>query len=153
MVGFESKWDLTREVIMLTLGVVDEASATVLGLEGRRPRRPLRLSVRTTKGGREETFRELNFTLKTVLRLFFCCTYTFSQYVITLPSLTIPTARHFWKRQNWQRFLLLLSTGQSLLARHTYLAFFCTVRCQMRMKNYITKGFKWLWTHKLTNYK
>lgn len=34
---------------MLTLGVVDEASATVLGLDGRRPRRPLRLSVRTTK--------------------------------------------------------------------------------------------------------
>lgn len=90
-VGFESKWALTREAIMLTLGVVDEASATVLGLDGRRPRRPLRLSVRTT-------------------------------------SLTIPTARHFWKRQNWQRFLLLLSTGQSLLARHTYFAFFCTVR-------------------------
>lgn len=51
-----------------------------------------------------------------------------------LPSLTIPTARHFWKRQNWQRFLLLLSTGQSLLARHTYFAFFCTVRCQVREK-------------------
>lgn len=51
-----------------------------------------------------------------------------------LPSLTIPTTRHFWKRQNWQRFLLLLSTGQSLLARQTYFAFFCTVRCQTRKK-------------------
>ena len=40
----------------------------------------------------------------------------------------MPTARHFWKRQNWQRFRRLLSTGQSLLARQMYLAFFCTVR-------------------------
>lgn len=54
---------------------------------------------------------------------------------IVLPSLTIPTARHFWKRQNWQRFLLLLSTGQSLLVRHTYFAFFCTVRCQTGGEN------------------
>lgn len=37
---------------MLTLEVVEEASATVLGLEGRRPRRPLRLSVRTTMKGK-----------------------------------------------------------------------------------------------------
>ena len=44
------------------------------------------------------------------------------------PSFTMPTARHFWKRQNWQRFRRLLSTGQSLLARQMYLAFFCTVR-------------------------
>lgn len=49
MVGFESKWALTREAMMLTLGIVDEASERILGLEGRRPRRPLRLSVRTTK--------------------------------------------------------------------------------------------------------
>merc|ERR1719220_3205732 len=42
-------------------------------------------------------------------------------------SFTIPQARHFWNRQNWQRFLLLLSTGQFLSARQTYLAFFCTV--------------------------
>lgn len=53
MVGFESKWALTREAMMLPLGVVDEASTRVLGLEGRRPRRPLRLSVRTTKRGTE----------------------------------------------------------------------------------------------------
>ena len=53
MVGLESKCALTRDVMMLTLGVVDEASTTVLGLEGRRPRRPLRLSVRTTMARRE----------------------------------------------------------------------------------------------------
>lgn len=39
---------------MFMLGVMDEASARILGLEGRRPRRPLRLSVRTTKGGTEK---------------------------------------------------------------------------------------------------
>lgn len=44
------------------------------------------------------------------------------------PSFTMPTARHFWKRQNWQRFRRLLSTGQSLFARQMYLALFCTVR-------------------------
>lgn len=33
---------------MLTLGIVDEASIILFGLEGRRPLRPLRLSVRTT---------------------------------------------------------------------------------------------------------
>lgn len=49
------------------------------------------------------------------------------------PSLTMPTARHFWKRQNWHRFRLLLSTGQSLLARQTYLEFFCTVRCEIKV--------------------
>ncbi len=43
-------------------------------------------------------------------------------------SLTMPTARHFWKRQNWQRLRLRLSTGQDLSARQTYLALFCTVR-------------------------
>lgn len=45
----------------------------------------------------------------------------------TLPSFTMPTLRHFWKRQYWQRLRLLLSTGQFLLAKQTYLAFFCTV--------------------------
>ena len=43
-------------------------------------------------------------------------------------SLTIPTARHFWKRQNWHLLRLRLSTGQFLSARQTYLADFCTVR-------------------------
>lgn len=61
-----------------------------LGLDGSRPRRPLRESVRTT-------------------------------------SLTIPTCRHFWNRQNWHRFRLRLSTGQFFSARQTYLELFCTV--------------------------
>lgn len=47
-----------------------------------------------------------------------------------VPSLTIPTTRHFWKRQYWHRFLRRLSTGQFLLARQTYLAFFWTVLCK-----------------------
>lgn len=237
MVGFESKWAFTREAMMLTLG--DEGSDTVLGLEGRRPRRPLRLSVRTTTTGREKSRQSLllplhytpspvqnkdsrcswtegalikpveaqpwlhkisltcyvNKTTQCIaeicrlqemsslmsllcrstlqnmsqvaallslstsllildvansvqLRLPFIpslvqvLTYCVSSSCIshlwesdiTLPSLTIPTVRHFWKRQNWQRFLLLLSTGQSLLARHTYFAFFCTVRCQNQGK-------------------
>lgn len=59
MVGLESKWAFTREAMTLTLGVVDKASDTVLGLEGRRPRRPLRLSVRTTKTGTERRRRRL----------------------------------------------------------------------------------------------
>lgn len=54
MVGLESRWALTSEAMMLTLGVVDEASTGILGLEGRRPLRPLRLSVRTTKRGQGE---------------------------------------------------------------------------------------------------
>lgn len=49
MLGFDSRCAWTREDITLTFGVVDEGSATVLGLEGKRPRRPLRLSVRTTE--------------------------------------------------------------------------------------------------------
>ena len=57
-----------------------------------------------------------------------------------VPSLTMPTARHFRKRQNWQRFLRLLSTGQSLLARQMYLVFFCTFRCG-GMGGGRTKGF------------
>ena len=43
-------------------------------------------------------------------------------------SFTMPTFIHFWKRQNWHRFRRRLSTGQFLSARHTYLAFFWTVR-------------------------
>lgn len=60
------------------------------------------------------------------------------------PSFTMPTARHFWKRQNWHRFLLLLSTGQFLSARHTYLAFFCTVRCKAN-SHYSLGDTKWTW--------
>lgn len=40
--------------MMLTLGVVEEASAIVFGLDGRRPRRPFRLSVRTTRDSKDE---------------------------------------------------------------------------------------------------
>lgn len=60
MVGLESKWDLTREEMMFALlGAVDEVSDRILGLEGRRPRRPLRLSVRTTMREREDFTRLL----------------------------------------------------------------------------------------------
>lgn len=58
----------------------------------------------------------------------------------------MPTARHFWKRQNWHRFRLLLSTGQSLLARQTYLEFFWTVRCKKKKKKGITLRTFWRWT-------
>lgn len=54
--------------------------------------------------------------------------------ILCSPSLTIPTVRHFWKRQNWHRFRLFLSTGQSLLARQTYLEFFWTVRCKKKKR-------------------
>lgn len=88
--GDVSMWALTSAVIRLTGGDGGD-SCGLLGFEGRRPRRPLRLSVLTT-------------------------------------SFTIPTAIHFWNRQNWHLFRLLLSTGQFLSARQTYFAFFCTVR-------------------------
>lgn len=105
----------------------EEASGRALGLDGRRPLRPFRLSVLTTAGQKVKratlfSFGLLSGTNMNGLRSFFAC----------LPSLTIPTARHFWKRQYWHRFLLRLSTGQLLAARHTYLAFFCTVRCTER---------------------
>lgn len=37
---------------------------------------------------------------------------------------TMPTARHFWKRQNWQRFRRLLSTGQVLVSQADVLGIF-----------------------------
>lgn len=67
MVGFESIWALTREAMMLTGGGVVEASPAVLGLEGRRPRRPLRLSVRTTK--RWKWKKEENWRLQYMSRI------------------------------------------------------------------------------------
>lgn len=42
----------------------------------------------------------------------------------SLPSLTMPTLRHFWNRQYWHLLRRLLSTGQFLFARQTYFAFF-----------------------------
>lgn len=59
MVGLESKCDLTREDMMFVLlGAADEVSDRILGFEGRRPRRPLRLSVRTTS----ERGKKLSYT-------------------------------------------------------------------------------------------
>lgn len=50
----------------------------------------------------------------------------FKESVLTT-SFTIPTDKHFWNLQNWQRFLRLLSTGHDFSAKHTYLLPFCTV--------------------------
>lgn len=119
-------WALTSEAIMLTGDTMVVTSGATLGFEGRRPLRPFRLSVLTTG--------EKNATIN--------CYFQFSVNILILhhssglvlisPSLTMPTTRHFWKRQNWHRFRLLLSTGQSLLARQTYLEFFWTVRCEIK---------------------
>ncbi len=51
----------------------------------------------------------------------------------------MPTTRHFWKRQNWHRFLRRLSTGQFLSAKHTYLDPFCTVLCETTKMHYNVK--------------
>ena len=59
-----------------------------------------------------------------------------------LPSFTIPTARHFWNRQNWHLLRRLLSTGQSLFPRHTYFAFFCTVRYKNNKEKENIKGIR-----------
>ena len=40
----------------------------------------------------------------------------------------MPSRKHFWKRQYWQRLRRRLSIGQFRSPTHTYLAFFCTVR-------------------------
>lgn len=70
-----------REAMMFTLGVVDKASTVVLGLDGRRPLRPLRLSVRTTEGTRrharmyedymspDTSFRQLQYRFQCRLQL------------------------------------------------------------------------------------
>ena len=120
--GFDSTCALMRALRRVPPG--EDESETALGLDGRRPLRPFRLSVLTT-AEHEEKSVELESISPWV---------SYSKQVfkvsIGLPSLTIPTARHFWKRQYWHRFLLRLSTGQLLAAKHTYLAFFCTVRCR-----------------------
>lgn len=180
MLGPESRCARTREVRRLA----GEASGGCLGFEGSRPRRPFRLSVRTTAekqaGGEEGTQRSLCTPMlgstpesrsrapesqqtrqgpprskpgrwtgdgveirsrhglpcspRAQMSGGLCLPHP-PQACLSLPagpshppSFTMPTARHFWKRQNWQRFRRLLSTGQSLLARQMYLAFFCTVR-------------------------
>lgn len=42
-----------------------------------------------------------------------------------LPSRDIPTARHFCKRQCWQRFRLVLSIRQFFCRGHEYVALLC----------------------------
>lgn len=49
MPGFESMCALTSEAIMLTGDTVVVTSWTTLGLDGRRPLRPFKLSVLTTR--------------------------------------------------------------------------------------------------------
>ena len=50
MVGLESMWALTKDAMIFTGGFEVFESTTFFGFEGKRPRRPLRLSVRTTVG-------------------------------------------------------------------------------------------------------
>lgn len=127
MLGFESMCALTRDAIMLTGDTEVVTSWTALGLDGRRPLRPFKLSVLTTVERMAE-----DVTLGSTLRA--RCGPALIRAFVSLPSLTMPTARHFWKRQNWHRFRLLLSTGQSLFARQTYLEFFWTVRCEINIR-------------------
>lgn len=127
MPGFESMCALTSEAIMLTGDTVVVMSWTTLGLDGRRPLRPFKLSVLTTRRRMTTDSCYFQFSISLQIR-----PPNSSGLVPHSPSLTMPTARHFWKRQNWHRFRLLLSTGQSLLARQTYLEFFCTVRCEIK---------------------
>lgn len=126
MPGFESMWALTRDAIMLTGDTEAVASWTTFGFEGRRPLRPLRLSVLTTAKIGANCCNQFIFSI-----LFLGNSPGF---VLNSPSFTMPTTRHFWKRQNWHRFRLLLSTRQSLLARQTYFEFFCTVRCEAKIQ-------------------
>lgn len=127
MPGFESMCALTSEAIMLTGDTAVVTSWAALGLDGRRPLRPFKLSVLTT-GQRMTSAVTFSSALPSKFGRHS------SGFVANSPSLTMPTARHFWKRQNWHRFRLLLSTGQSLLARQTYLEFFCTVRCEIEIR-------------------
>lgn len=126
MLGFESMCALTREAIMLTGDTEGAASWTALGLDGRRPLRPFKLSLLTTA---ETMTTDVPLGLASRAQR----GPALMRVLVSLPSFTMPTARHFWKRQNWHRFRLLLSTGQSLFARQTYLEFFWTVRCEINI--------------------
>lgn len=130
MEGLESMCALTRAFRRLT-GVMETGmSCMLLGLDGRRPLRPFKLAVLTTA---------IIYWLYTLWLIVYHLTNK-GQFIgikvcrkakkVVIPSFTIPTTRHFWKRQYWHRFRRLLSTGQFLFARQTYLAFFCTVRCR-----------------------
>lgn len=127
MLGLESMCALTRDAIMLTGDTEVVTSWTALGLDGRRPLRPFKLSVLTTV---ETAATDVTLGLTSRAR----CGPLLIRVFVSLPSLTMPTVRHFWNRQNWHRFRLLLSTGQSLFARQTYLEFFWTVRCEINKK-------------------
>lgn len=66
-------------------------------------------------------------------------------------SLTMPTCKHFWNRQNWHLLRRLLSTGQFLSARQRYLEPFWTVLLKnpirknndINLKLYILSIYKW----------
>lgn len=135
MPGFELMWALTSDAIKLAGDAVVVTSWMSLGLDGRRPRRPFRLSVLTT-------VKVMTWML--LWLQWHECNVDFLEVLLNSPSLTMPTARHFWKRQNWHRFRLLLSTGQSLLVRQTYLEFFWTVRWNIR-KELVQNGFTDHW--------
>lgn len=47
---------------------------------------------------------------------------------VHLPSLLMPRARHFCKRQCWQRLRLVRSIRQFLWREHEYMALFCWLR-------------------------
>ncbi len=128
MEGLESMCALTRAFRRLT-GVIETGiSCGLLGLEGSRPLRPFKLAVLTTvKIYIGYTHHNMNPHLF-ILKKSCLDVWIKQKKCSTLPSFTIPTTMHFWKRQYWHRFRRLLSTGQFLFARQTYLAFFCTVR-------------------------
>lgn len=50
------------------------------------------------------------------------------KYIRHLHSLDIPTAKHLWSRQYWQRFLVILLMMQFLSRWQMYTMFFCTLR-------------------------
>lgn len=135
MEGLESTWARTSALMRLTGGDGGEGSCGLLGLDGRRPLRPFRLSVRTTgvQGiakwrRKKKSHNRIAVAVKVIFKKKKRQKLSGHQReIITLsnvPSLTIPTTMHFWKRQNWHRFLRRLSTGQFLFAKHTYFAFF-----------------------------
>lgn len=135
MEGLESTWALTSALMRLTGGEGGEGSWGLLGLDGRRPRRPFKLSVRTTAWRRKRTWSTHAVSGSICANICFYARFgNLFRGDLDVPSLTMPTTRHFWKRQNWQRFLRRLSTGQFLFAKHTYLAFFWTVRWRKERK-------------------
>lgn len=85
--GFDSTCALIRALRRALTG--DGGSWSALGLDGRRPLRPLRLSVLTT-AVRQTDGQAVGLDPGAASQV---------QVRLRLPSRTIPTARHFWKRQ------------------------------------------------------